>query len=140
MDEACKIGHFDSEIDVVALKTLANKVISIKPDVDQFILRDGRPIMLLAQGRLVNLGCATGHSSFVMSTSFSNQVFAQMELWQNYEDRKKQIYTLPRILDEQVARLHLNHLGVRLDKLTSSQADYIGVDPQGPFKPDSYRY
>jgi len=132
------IGHFDSEIQVAALKNL--KWNNIKPQVDEVEFPDGKRIILLAEGRLVNLGCATGHPSFVMSASFTNQVLAQMELWQHPENYEKQVYVLPKHLDEKVARLHLAKLGVQLTQMSPAQADYIGVPVQGPFKPDQYRY
>lgn len=134
----CNIGHFDSEIDVASLKQYEWE--NIKPQVDHIIFPDGKRIILLAEGRLVNLGCATGHPSFVMSNSFSNQVLAQMELWQHPEKYKIGVYTLPKKLDEKVARLHLGRIGAKLTELTSEQAAYIGVDKQGPYKPDYYRY
>ncbi|KAL0485592.1 adenosylhomocysteinase [Acrasis kona] len=135
----CNIGHFDDEIDVVGLKAIEGiRVNNIKPMVDQYIFPDGHSILLLAEGRLVNLGCATGHPSFVMSNSFTNQTLAQISLWK--DDYKIGVYTLPRRLDEEVARLHLKKLGARLTTLTDSQAEYIGVDKEGPFKSDQYRY
>jgi adenosylhomocysteinase len=134
----CNIGHFDNEIQVDALKNL--KWTEIKPQVDEIQFPDGKRIILLAKGRLVNLGCATGHPSFVMSTSFTNQVLAQIELWNNHKNYKNQVYVLPKHLDEKVAALHLEKLGVKLTTLSKSQADYIGVSQQGPFKPDTYRY
>ncbi len=134
----CNIGHFDSEIQVAALKNM--KWSEVKPQVDEVEFPDGKRIILLAKGRLVNLGCATGHPSFVMSTSFSNQVIAQIELWNNYKNYDNKVYVLPKHLDEKVAALHLEKLGVKLTKLTKKQADYIGVKPEGPFKPDAYRY
>ena len=137
----CNIGHFDSEIEVGSLfndETL--KRVEIKPQVDQFIFPDGRRITVLAEGRLVNLGCATGHPSFVMSTSFTNQVIAQMELWANHEKYENKVYVLPKYLDEKVARLHLDKLGVKLETLTDVQAEYLGIPKEGPFKPDNYRY
>jgi len=134
----CNIGHFDNEIQVEGLRNF--KWTNIKPQVDEIELPDGKRIILLAEGRLVNLGCATGHPSFVMSASFTNQVLAQMDLWQKSEAYKKKVYVLPKHLDEKVAQLHLKKLGVKLTRLTQAQADYIGVDPQGPFKPDYYRY
>ena len=135
----CNIGHFDNEIQVSKLKNYPgiNKV-NIKPQVDQYIFPDGHSVILIADGRLVNLGAATGHSSFVMSMSFTNQVLAQLELWQN--DHEKKVYRMPKKLDEEVARLHLDHLGVKLTKLTPEQAEYIGVNVDGPYKPDHYRY
>lgn len=137
----CNIGHFDSEIQVNSLFD-DNKIEieNIKPQVDQAVYPDGRRITILARGRLVNLGCATGHPSFVMSNSFTNQVMAQMELFSNYKKYENKVYVLPKKLDEKVARLHLEKLGVKLTKLTKAQADYLSVDVQGPFKPDHYRY
>ena len=134
----CNIGHFDSEIQVSALKNL--KWHNVKPQVDEVEFPDGKKIILLAEGRLVNLGCATGHPSFVMSASFSNQVLAQIELWNNSKNYEKKVYVLPKNLDEKVASLHLEKLGVKLTKLTDDQSDYLGLSPQGPFKPDHYRY
>jgi adenosylhomocysteinase len=135
----CNIGHFDNEIEVDKLISYPQiKAVNIKPQVDKYIFPDGHAIFLLAEGRLVNLGCAMGHSSFVMSNSFSNQVLAQMDLWKNnYEIN---VYRLPKQLDEEVARLHLEHLGVKLTRLTKEQADYIGVPVEGPYKSDHYRY
>ena len=132
------IGHFDSEVQVSALRNL--KWHNVKPQVDEIEFPDGKRLILLAEGRLVNLGCATGHPSFVMSASFSNQVLAQMELWSNAEKYENKVYVLPKTLDEKVARLHLDRLGVRLSKLTEKQAAYIGVPAEGPYKPDYYRY
>ncbi len=132
------IGHFDSEIQVAALRNL--KWHNVKPQVDEIEFPDGKRIILLAEGRLVNLGCATGHPSFVMSASFTNQVLAQIELWQNHANYKKDVYVLPKNLDEKVARLHLEKLGVNLTELSKEQADYIGVKIEGPFKPEHYRY
>ncbi len=134
----CNIGHFDSEIQIEALRNY--RWHNVKPQVDEVELPDGRRLIVLAEGRLVNLGCATGHPSFVMSASFTNQVLAQIELWRHPERYEKKVYVLPRHLDEKVAALHLDKLGVRLTKLDEKQARYIGVDPDGPFKPDSYRY
>ena len=134
----CNIGHFDSEIQVAALRNY--KWINIKPQVDIIELPDGKRILLLAEGRLVNLGCAMGHPSFVMSTSFTNQILAQIELWTNPGKYSKAVHVLPKHLDEMVARLHLEKLGARLTVLTAHQAAYLGVAPEGPFKPDSYRY
>ena len=134
----CNIGHFDSEIQVAALRNL--KWNEIKPQVDEITFPDGKRIILLAKGRLVNLGCATGHPSFVMSTSFSNQVLAQIELWKHHSKYENKVYVLPKHLDEKVAALHLEKLGVKLTKLTKKQADYISVNQEGPFKPDAYRY
>ncbi len=136
----CNIGHFDNEIDVAWLNEKAGATkIQIKPQVDKYTI-NGRDIILLAEGRLVNLGCATGHPSFVMSNSFTNQVLAQMELWANSDQYENQVYMLPKHLDEQVARLHLTKIGVELDELSDEQATYIGVQPEGPYKPDYYRY
>jgi adenosylhomocysteinase len=137
----CNIGHFDTEIDVAWLENNPEiQEINIKPQVDQFVFQDGRRITLLARGRLVNLGCATGHPSFVMSSSFSNQTLAQIELWTNPTAYKVGVYTLPKKLDEKVAALHLDKLGVKLTTLNKEQSDYLGVAPQGPFKPEHYRY
>ncbi len=135
----CNIGHFDNEIQVVKLsKTNGVERINIKPQVDKYVFPDGHAIFILAEGRLVNLGCATGHPSFVMSTSFSNQTLAQIDLWKNkYEIG---VYRLPKHLDEEVARLHLEHLGAKLTKLTGEQSEYIGVQQNGPYKPEHYRY
>jgi len=135
------IGHFDNEIDVAGLEKLEGvEKIEIKPQYHEWVFEDGRSILVLAEGRLLNLGCATGHPSFVMSASFTNQVLAQLELWQNPENYKKQVYVLPKALDEEVARLHLDHLGVELTELTPEQAEYLGVPVDGPYKPDHYRY
>jgi len=134
----CNIGHFDNEIEVEALRNY--KWTEIKPQVHEIELPDKKRIILLAEGRLVNLGCATGHPSFVMSSSFSNQVLAQLELWNNSKKYEKKVYVLPKHLDEKVATLHLNKVGAKLTKLSKDQADYIGVDVKGPFKSDSYRY
>ncbi|MBL8653919.1 MAG: adenosylhomocysteinase, partial [Alphaproteobacteria bacterium] len=136
----CNIGHFDSEIQVAALKNY--KWNNIKPQVDEIELSSGKRILLLAEGRLVNLGCATGHPSFVMSSSFSNQTLAQIELWTKRDAGayKNKVYTLPKTLDEKVAALHLEKIGVKLSKLTPAQAKYINVTQQGPFKADHYRY
>ncbi len=137
----CNIGHFDCEIDVAWLeKNPEIKEENVKPQVDQFIFPDGKRITLLARGRLVNLGCANGHPSFVMSASFSNQTLAQIELWANYKNYEKKVYTLPKKLDEKVAMAHLGKLGVELTKLTKEQAEYLGVSTEGPFKPEHYRY
>ena len=137
----CNIGHFDLEIDVAWLEnTTGIKKVEVKPQVDRYTLPSGRSVIVLAEGRLVNLGCATGHPSFVMSTSFTNQVLAQIELWQNPESYEISVYRLPKQLDEEVARLHLDKLGVKLTKLTKEQAAYIHVPVEGPFKPDYYRY
>lgn len=132
------IGHFDSEIDIESLKQYEWE--NIKPQVDHVIFPDGKRIIVLAEGRLVNLGCATGHPSFVMSNSFTNQVLAQIELWQNADKYDKQVYVLPKHLDEKVARLHLGRIGAKLTVLTKEQSEYIGVDVKGPFKPENYRY
>jgi len=134
----CNIGHFDNEIQVEALKNF--KWTEIKPQVHEIEFPDKKRILLLAEGRLVNLGCATGHPSFVMSASFTNQVIAQMELWKNSEKYEKKLYVLPKHLDEKVAMLHLNKVGAKLTKLSKDQADYISIDVKGPFKSDSYRY
>ncbi|RUM51622.1 MAG: adenosylhomocysteinase [Methylococcus sp.] len=134
----CNIGHFDSEIDIASLGQYQWE--NIKPQVDHVIFPDGKRIIILAEGRLVNLGCATGHPSFVMSNSFSNQVLAQIELWNNAENYKHEVYVLPKSLDEKVASLHLKKLGVQLTRLTEKQAEYIGVDQDGPFKAEHYRY
>jgi adenosylhomocysteinase len=134
----CNIGHFDNEIDVAYLHQYEWE--NIKPQVDHIIFPDGKRIILLAEGRLVNLGCATGHPSFVMSNSFTNQVLAQIELWQNAEKYDKQVYVLPKHLDEKVARLHLDRIGATVTELTDEQAEYIGVSKDGPYKPEYYRY
>jgi adenosylhomocysteinase len=134
----CNIGHFDNEIDVASLKQYEWQ--NIKPQVDHIIFPDGKRIILLAEGRLVNLGCATGHPSFVMSNSFTNQVLAQIELWKYPERYKNDVYVLPKYLDEKVARLHLERVGANLTRLTDVQANYISVDADGPYKPDHYRY
>ena len=136
----CNIGHFDTEIDMAWLnKNYGSTKNTIKPQVDKYTI-DGNDIIVLAEGRLVNLGCATGHPSFVMSNSFTNQTLAQIELWNNSDNYENKVYTLPKHLDEKVARLHLKKIGVELDTLTSEQAKYIGVSVEGPFKPDYYRY
>lgn len=134
----CNIGHFDNEIQVEPLRNM--KWHNMKPQVDEVEFPDGKRIILLAEGRLVNLGCATGHPSFVMSASFTNQVLAQIELWKNSGDYENKVYVLPKHLDEKVARLHLAKLGVKLTELSKEQADYIGVEQEGPFKPEHYRY
>jgi len=134
----CNIGHFDNEIQVEALKNY--KWTEVKPEVDEIELVDGKRIILLAKGRLVNLGCATGHPSFVMSASFTNQVMAQIELWDNHKNYENKVYVLPKSLDEKVAMLHLKKVGAKLTKLSKDQADYISVETEGPFKPDAYRY
>ncbi len=139
----CNIGHFDNEIQVDALKALKGvEKINIKPQVDKYVFGNGNgnAIFLLADGRLVNLGCATGHPSFVMSNSFANQTLAQIDLWEKKDTYEKKVYILPKHLDEEVARLHLEKIGVKLTKLTKDQADYLGVPVEGPFKPDHYRY
>ena len=136
----CNIGHFDNEIDMAWLnENYGHSKIEIKPQVDLYKV-DDKEVIILAEGRLVNLGCATGHPSFVMSNSFANQVLAQLELWVNSENYDNKVYMLPKHLDEKVAKLHLEKLGVELDELTDEQADYIGVKSKGPFKPDYYRY
>ena len=132
------IGHFDSEIQVAALKNMAWH--NVKPQVDEIEFPDGKRIILLAEGRLLNLGCATGHPSFVMSASFTNQVLAQIELWQNGDNYDRQVYVLPKHLDEKVARLHLAKLGAKLTELSTDQADYLGIAQTGPYKPEHYRY
>ena len=135
------IGHFDNEIDMAGLKKVKGlERINIKPQYDEFRFPDGHSVMVLAEGRLMNLGCATGHPSFVMSASFSNQVIAQLELHQNNDKYQKKVYILPKQLDEEVARLHLGHLGVQLTKLRPEQAEYLGVKVEGPYKPEHYRY
>ena len=134
----CNIGHFDSEIEISALKNYHWD--QIKPQVDEITFPDGKKIIVLAEGRLVNLGCATGHPSFVMSASFTNQVLAQIELWENHNKYENKVYTLPKILDEKVAFLHLNKVGAKLTKLNSKQQKYIGIKPKGPFKSENYRY
>ena len=138
----CNIGHFDSEIDMNTLEKRSDiREINVKPQVDKFVFPDGKEIIMLARGRLVNLGCATGHPSFAMSNSFTNQTLAQIALYtesDKYEIGK--VYTLPKALDEEVARLHLGKLGVELDTLTDVQANYLGVPVEGPYKPDTYRY
>jgi adenosylhomocysteinase len=137
----CNIGHFDLEIDIAWLNGQADvNCVEIKPQVDRYTFPDGHSIIVLAQGRLVNLGCATGHPSFVMSNSFTNQVLAQMALWSNTEQYDLGIHVLPKKLDEEVARLHLEQLGVKLTELTPEQAEYINVPVAGPFKPEYYRY
>ncbi|MCA9653170.1 MAG: adenosylhomocysteinase [Myxococcales bacterium] len=144
-DEAivCNIGHFDSEIEIGRLESDPEiQEISVKPQVDRFVFPDGHAIIMLARGRLVNLGCATGHPSFVMSSSFTNQVLAQLALWQDSEGQYEtgKVYVLPKELDEEVARLHLGKLGAKLTELTATQAEYLGIPKQGPYKPESYRY
>ena len=134
----CNIGHFDGEIDIASLRKLEWE--NIKPQVDHVIFPDGKRLIVLAEGRLVNLGCATGHPSFVMSNSFTNQVLAQIELWTKSDEYENQVYVLPKLLDEEVARLHLGKIGVKLTELTDEQAEYINVPVEGPFKPEYYRY
>ena len=137
----CNIGHFDNEIDMAWLNdTYGNTKVEIKPQVDKYTLEDDKELIVLAEGRLVNLGCATGHPSFVMSNSFTNQTLAQIELWNTPEKYENKVYMLPKHLDEKVAALHLKHLGVELEELSKDQADYIGVTVEGPFKPEYYRY
>jgi len=137
----CNIGHFDNEIDMAWLnKTYGNTKENIKPQVDKYTVKSGNDVIVLAEGRLVNLGCATGHPSFVMSSSFTNQTLAQLELWMNPGKYKNEVYVLPKTLDEKVARLHLAKIGVELEVLTKDQADYIGVKVEGPYKSDAYRY
>ncbi len=137
----CNIGHFDNEIDMAGLAKLPGiRKEEVKPQVHQWHFADGHSVIVLAEGRLVNLGCATGHPSFVMSNSFANQVIAQIELWKNHTKYEKKVYLLPKHLDEKVARLHLEKLGIRLTELTPEQADYLGVPVAGPYKPDNYRY
>ena len=134
----CNIGHFDNEIDVASMNDY--EWINIKPEVDHIVFPDGKRIILLAEGRLVNLGCATGHPSFVMSNSFTNQTLAQIELWNHSEKYDNEVYVLPKALDEKVARLHLDKIGVKLTKLTKEQSDYLGIAEEGPYKPEMYRY
>jgi adenosylhomocysteinase len=134
----CNIGHFDSEIEIASLEQYQWE--EIKPQVDHVIFPDGKRIIVLAKGRLVNLGCATGHPSFVMSASFTNQVIAQMEFFGNRDQYENKVYVLPKHLDEKVARLHLKKIGVNLTTLSQEQADYIGVPVEGPYKPNHYRY
>ena len=134
----CNIGHFDNEIQTKALRNYKSE--EIKPQVDEIEFPDGKKILLLSEGRLVNLGNATGHPSFVMSASFTNQVMAQIELWHNHKDYENKVYVLPKHLDEKVASLHLKKVGAKLTKLNNKQADYIGVKQEGPFKDDTYRY
>jgi adenosylhomocysteinase len=134
----CNIGHFDNEIDIASIRDC--KWRNIKPQVDEITFPDGKRILVLAEGRLVNLGCATGHPAFVMSNSFTNQVLAQIELWQNGKNYKNQVYVLPKHLDEKVAQLHLGKIGAKLTNLSKKQSDYLGISVAGPFKPDTYRY
>ncbi|MCK5200534.1 MAG: adenosylhomocysteinase, partial [Spirochaetales bacterium] len=137
----CNIGHFDNEIQVAKLKSWKGiKRINIKPQVDKYLYEDGHAIFLLAEGRLVNLGCATGHPSFVMSNSFTNQVIAQIDLWEKRDKYEIDVYRLPKYLDEEVARLHLEKIGVKLTKLSKEQADYLGIKVEGPYKAEHYRY
>jgi adenosylhomocysteinase len=137
----CNIGHFDNEIQVDRLNNAKGvSKLNIKPQVDQYTFPDGHSIFMLAEGRLVNLGCAHGHPSFVMSNSFSNQTLAQLDLWANKDFYEPTVYRLPKKLDEEVARLHLEKIGVKLTKLTKKQADYLGISVDGPYKPDHYRY
>jgi len=136
----CNIGHFDIEIDMAWLNANYGKTKdTIKPQVDVYNI-DGKDVIVLAEGRLVNLGCATGHPSFVMSNSFSNQTLAQIELWVNHKKYENKVYVLPKLLDEKVARLHLAKIGVQLDELTDAQASYLGIPKAGPYKPEHYRY
>jgi adenosylhomocysteinase len=134
----CNIGHFDSEIDIASIRKY--EWVNIKPQVDHVIFPDGKRIIVLAEGRLVNLGCATGHPSFVMSASFTNQVMAQIELWHNSADYENKVYVLPKELDEKVARLHLSKIGAYLTELTDAQSAYLGLQKEGPYKPEHYRY
>jgi adenosylhomocysteinase len=135
------IGHFDNEIDMAGLFRMSDvQRVTIKPQVDEFTFPDGHSVIVLAEGRLLNLGCATGHPSFVMSNSFTNQVMAQMELHESADGYENRVYTLPKHLDEKVARLHLDALGVKLTELTVEQAGYLGIPADGPYKPDHYRY
>ena len=137
----CNIGHFDIEIDVASLNNDSSlKKINIKPQVDQYVWPDGKRMLLLAEGRLVNLGCATGHPAFVMSNSFTNQIMAQIDLWENGSNYQNKVYVLPKLLDEKVARFHLDKLGVRLTRLNKKQAEYLNIPIEGPYKPDHYRY
>jgi adenosylhomocysteinase len=137
----CNIGHFDNEIDMAGLKKLRGiRRENIKPQVDKWVFPDGHCILVLAEGRLVNLGCATGHPSFVMSNSFTNQVMAQIELFHHGRGYEKKVFVLPKSLDEKVARLHLDQLGAKLTRLRPDQAAYIGVSPDGPYKPERYKY
>jgi len=134
----CNVGHFDSEIDIAGIRNCDWD--EIKPQVHHVTFPNGKKLIVLAEGRLVNLGCATGHPSFVMSCSFANQTLAQIELWQKHEQYPVGVYTLPKHLDEKVAALHLPKLGITLEKLTKEQSDYLGLSKEGPFKPDHYRY
>ena len=135
------IGHFDNEIDMAGLKKIEGiSRINIKPQYDEWVFPDGHSVLILAEGRLLNLGCATGHPSFVMSASFTNQVLAQLALWQEPEKYPLGVHTLPKLLDEEVARLHLEKLGVKLETLTPVQSEYLGIPVEGPYKPNAYRY
>ena len=137
----CNIGHFDIEIDVASLNDDSSlKKVNVKPQVDQYVWPDGKRMILLAEGRLVNLGCATGHPAFVMSNSFTNQVMAQIDLWANGSKYENKVYVLPKLLDEKVARFHLGKLGARLTRLNKKQAEYLNIPIEGPYKPDHYRY
>jgi adenosylhomocysteinase len=137
----CNIGHFDNEIDMAGLARWPGvRKETVKPQVDEWIFDDGHSVLVLAEGRLVNLGCATGHPSFVMSCSFTNQVLAQIELFTNAEAYENKVYVLPKALDEEVARLHLDHLGVKLTQLSEKQAEYLGIPLEGPYKAEQYRY
>jgi adenosylhomocysteinase len=137
----CNIGHFDTEIQVSSLNNDSSlKKIVIKPQVDQYVWPDGKRMILLAEGRLVNLGCATGHPAFVMSNSFTNQVMAQIDLWEKGDSYENKVYVLPKILDEKVARFHLGKLGVKLTQLSENQAKYLDIPIEGPYKPNHYRY
>ncbi|WP_273454428.1 adenosylhomocysteinase, partial [Nevskia ramosa] len=137
----CNIGHFDNEIQMDRLNSADGVVkMNIKPQVDHYTFPGGKSIYILAEGRLVNLGCANGHPAFVMSNSFSNQTLAQIDLWKNKDSYEKTVYRLPKKLDEEVAALHLEQIGVKLTKLTAAQAEYLGVPVEGPYKPDHYRY
>jgi adenosylhomocysteinase len=135
------IGHFDNEIDMAGLNKMSDvQRVNIKPQVDEYVFPDGHSVLVLAEGRLLNLGCATGHPSFVMSNSFSNQVIAQIEVFGHQDFYERKVYTLPRHLDEKVARAHLDALGVKLTKLTNDQSAYLGIPVEGPYKPDHYKY
>jgi adenosylhomocysteinase len=136
----CNIGHFDNEIQIDRLAASGARRTNIKPQVDMYTFPNGNSILILAEGRLVNLGCATGHPSFVMSNSFSNQTLAQIDLWRNKDTYRPGVYTLPKKLDEEVARLHLDKIGAKLTTLSAKQAGYLGVPVEGPYKPDHYRY
>jgi adenosylhomocysteinase len=137
----CNIGHFDNEIDMAWLNgTYGDTKVNIKPQVDKYTVKSGNEVLVLAEGRLVNLGCATGHPSFVMSNSFANQTLAQIELWENAANYENKVYTLPKYLDEKVARAHLAKVGVELEELTTEQAKYIDVPVEGPYKQEQYRY